>query len=149
MNTLILQDLLDQRPWEDAFDDRTFARAAVYYHKGHVVALRHQPGEPADVLIGAVRGSARQPYRCMIRVRLANDQLSLDNDCSCPVGEYCKHVAALMMMATATPCEFWPGGAATAAEPGSLKPAKTAAAARPPDELAEWARWLLNRMAPK
>ena len=142
MNTLTLQELLDQQPWEDAFDDRTFARAAVYYHKGHVVELRHQPGERADVLTGAVRGSQRQPYQCTIQLRVANGQLSLDSDCSCPVGMDCKHAAALMMMATATPCEFWPGGAATTPAPAWMKALKATPAVRPPDALAEWTRWL-------
>ena len=67
MDTLTLPEVLDQRPWEDTFDNRTFARATMYHRKGHVVELRYQPGERVDVLLGAVRGSRTDaPSSCRL-----------------------------------------------------------------------------------
>jgi superfamily II DNA or RNA helicase len=143
MNTEALQDLLDQTAWEDSFDDRTTTRAANYHHQGHVLALRHAEEDGVDILVGVVRGSQHRPYRCTIRLRLSRQGLGLHSDCSCPVGSQCKHAAALLMVATDTPHEFWPDGNAASAFPG--QPARALPAPAPAlsrNELAAWNPWL-------
>ncbi len=146
MDTIDLQELLDQEDWQRHFDPGTLARAGGYYRGNHVVELRHDPRDESDLLIGAVRGTERRPYLCSIELTVDDDSLELDTDCSCPVGQRCKHAAALLMMATATPCEFWPAGKPTAAQPASSEAPGPATIrqtpARRPDELAEWTRWL-------
>jgi superfamily II DNA or RNA helicase len=145
MNTEALQDMLDQTAWEDSFDDRTTTRAANYYHQGHVLALRHAEEDGVDILMGVVRGSERSPYRCTIRLRSDEQGFDLHSDCSCPVGYHCKHIAALLMVATGTPHEFWPGGNAVSAFPGQLARALLATArpaTLPRNELADWNPWL-------
>ncbi len=147
MNTVDLQELLDQEDWDRYFDQRTLARAAAYYQGDHVVELRHEPLDDGDdLLIGAVRGSARRPYICSIRLTIDDDTLDLDTECSCPVGWQCKHAAALLMMATATPYEFWPAGKPTAAQAVWLESRREApvraAPAQAADQLPEWTHWL-------
>ncbi|MEO8778738.1 MAG: SNF2-related protein, partial [Rhodanobacter sp.] len=146
MDTIDLQELLDQENWQRHFDQGTLVRAAGYYHGKHVVELRHAPRDDGDLLIGAVRGKERRPYRCSVRLTLDDGTLELDTDCSCPVGRRCKHAAALLMMATATPCELWPAGKPAAAPPASFDAPRLLTArpslARQPDQLAEWTHWL-------
>jgi superfamily II DNA or RNA helicase len=150
MDTRTLQEALDHASWEGAFEDKCFARAATYYHNGRVERLQHQPGDGIDVLTGTVRGSERLPYRCKVDLFFDDDELRFDSQCSCPMQLDCKHVAAVMMMATATPYEFWPGAAEAPSAPttpttlSSMMSPRTAAAAAPRDELAEWTRWLMQ-----
>ena len=146
MDTIDLQELLDQENWQRHFDRGTLVRAAGYYHGKHVVELRHAPRHDGDLLIGAVRGTERKPYICSVRLSLDDGALELDTDCSCPVGRRCKHAAALLMMATATPSELWPAAKPAPVPPGSFETPRAQtirrSPVRPPDELAEWAQWL-------
>ena len=110
MNTTELQELLDRWDWEVEFDDRTLSRASGYYDSHRVILLQHVVRDGEDVLSAKVKGSRSEPYACTVRIRCDDDMPKLAADCSCPVGSFCKHAAAGMMMATSTPHEFWPEG---------------------------------------
>lgn len=106
-----------------------------------MLALLHGEEKDADVLTGVVRGSERDPYRCVIRLRMDRQGFDLDSNCSCPVGLHCKHVAAVLMMATDTPHEFCPGGKAASQPSGRIgrRLAETPRRTTPSrDELGNW-----------
>ncbi len=146
MENVDLQELLDQEDWERHFDQRTLARATKYYHDDHVMELHHDPRGEGDLLLGTVRGSERRPYVCSINITIDDDTLVLDTQCSCPVGWQCKHAAALLLMATDTPYEFWPGDKLAVTRPTRLRaPQMEIPALRPArasNQLAEWEHWL-------
>ncbi len=144
MDTPHLQELLDVHPWEDAFDDRTLSRGSAYYHGDRVMSLRHQPGANTDTLLGVVRGSTRQPYSCVIQLSVHQRELRMASSCTCPMGAECKHVVAVLMMATNTPSEFWPD--VRKLVPLLMQAHGLTPPAPPPtpvrDPLREWTHWL-------
>jgi uncharacterized Zn finger protein len=48
-------------------------------------------------ITGKVRGSAGETYRQIIEITGEDDDVSVDGECTCPVGYNCKHVAALLL----------------------------------------------------
>src|SRR5206468_3770679 len=50
-----------------------------------------------DSLSGSVQGSAPEPYEVDVYFHRNGHRIEFDGDCTCPVGYFCKHVAALMM----------------------------------------------------
>ncbi|MGH8151268.1 MAG: SNF2-related protein [Rhodanobacteraceae bacterium] len=144
MNALDLQELLEPMDWVSEFDARTLARAKEYCRNGRVCSLRHTEGDGEDVLTGTIQGSRARPYACTVCIRCDDDAPEFDTDCSCPVGWQCKHAAALLMMASATPPARWPDPHADTADrprqanPVPLLPDHTPRAT----PLLEWTRWL-------
>ncbi|HZX70840.1 MAG TPA: DEAD/DEAH box helicase [Rhodanobacter sp.] len=111
-----LHQLLQHAEWVSNFDERTLQRAADYARRQRVVAIRFTPGKHANhgILEGDIRGSARLPYHCRIEVQAHDAWLTLDTDCSCPVGVDCKHAAAMLVLMANLPPTAWPGMAAPA-----------------------------------
>ena len=145
MHSAQLQELLDEETWRAEFDDRTIARAAEYYNKGRVKELSHEQTSHGDLLIGKVQGGERKPYTCVISIVLHGHQASFDSTCTCPVGSYCKHGAALLMMATGTPFEFWPDSLGSNPDGQARRSAGTPSRPAPPparDDIADWNYWL-------
>ncbi len=158
MDTARLQELLDLRAWDKHFDGATVARGKAYCRAGNVLALNHQSGDDADILLGVVRGNQHVPYRCTLRIRQRDEDLQISSTCTCPMREDCKHVVAVLLTATDTPFAFWPGERprarkkatprdAAVAIPTSQHPAAPATPAADvqathPPSLAEWTRWL-------
>jgi len=70
-----------------------YARGLEYARRGMVISSTWSPDGRA--LTGIVRGSGRHPYR--VFVELAASGTVVDTTCTCPVGDYCKHVAALLL----------------------------------------------------
>jgi len=83
------------RPWRDFFDDVTLARGLAYQRDGRVLSVDVM--DDSD-LIAVVRGSKR--YRVavtLVEVEERREGLFLGDvqgRCSCPLGGYCKHLAA-------------------------------------------------------
>ncbi len=75
----------------------TFDRGRAYAREGRVENL--SSGDHGRMLLGAVRGSGRQPYQTLVRA--GSDPLSWTSRCSCPVGARCKHGVALLLAARA------------------------------------------------
>jgi len=74
------------------------ARAAeagrVYQRQGRVVAFEESPPE----IVARVQGSSSTPYSVRIKVAAADGQgPRIEGACSCPVGAYCKHIAATLI----------------------------------------------------
>ena len=69
----------------------TVAKARPYLH-----AVSHVSWAE-NTLSGKVQGTQRQPYRVHVNFERDQGDLSVDGECSCPVGVDCKHVAALLI----------------------------------------------------
>ena len=82
-------------------DDRTITKAVAYLDRVH--DLRTE----GDMLRAEVEGTETRPYRVAIDLRtsLRHPLSRLHGRCSCPVGDNCKHVAAVMMRALHGPEE--------------------------------------------
>lgn len=76
-------------------DDRTIIKGAAYLDRVHDLRT------DGEMLRAEVKGTKVQPYRVAIDLRtsLRNPLSRLHGHCSCPVGDNCKHVAAVMLEA--------------------------------------------------
>ncbi|WP_049622934.1 SNF2-related protein, partial [Frateuria defendens] len=117
--------LLQQTPWRSYFDERTLKRAQAYARNGCVSALRTDMLDGRLMLRAKVEGSYGQRYDCRVDVDISGPDVE-DAACSCPVGVYCKHAAAMLIAA----------GGDTAARLSPPAPGVPAAA------LEAWERWL-------
>ncbi|MEO7072370.1 MAG: SNF2-related protein, partial [Rhodanobacter sp.] len=148
MDTLQLQYMLGAAPWNEGFDEAAMQRGTRYFRSGRVIALHHQQKTGMDVLLGVVRGSALEPYRCTIRLSLYEGALRLASDCTCPLVAGCKHVVAVLLATQLLALGEWPGahgdGARHAGKAmGSPQGAEpTLAVPFNPDPLPQWTQWL-------
>ena len=94
MSSLLLSpsDLLDQ------VSESFYRRGADYQRSGRVLSSATQQREWSDIVTGRVRGSGEHVYTVYVQLeRDAHDDVSVDGDCSCPVGYNCKHVVAVLL----------------------------------------------------
>jgi uncharacterized Zn finger protein len=80
-------------------DAQSFQRGQNYFNSGAIFDARRQ----GMVLKGRCQGSRSQAYT--VEVTFDNQDI-VENDCSCPLGSYCKHVAALLLTWVHRPQEF-------------------------------------------
>ncbi len=73
----------------ELFGDKTFFKGQDYYDGGHVL----RPVKIENTLYAQVMGSAATPYE----VRAYIDDTNMSTECSCPVGNMCKHGVALLL----------------------------------------------------
>ena len=71
-----------------AFGEKTFSRGQTYFENGYV----ERGVKKGDNLIGTVLGSAPHPYKVKMQMKD-----NIYSRCTCPVGEMCKHGAALLL----------------------------------------------------
>ena len=72
---------------------RAFEAGRVYQRQGRVVALEDRPTE----IVAWVRGSSPAPYSVRIRIAADGQGVRIEGACSCPVGAFCKHIAATLI----------------------------------------------------
>jgi superfamily II DNA or RNA helicase len=72
---------------------KAYEAARIYVREGRVLAFDRD----VEVLSGRVLGTARRPYEQTITVEVARGGVSIDGECTCPVGFNCKHVAAVLL----------------------------------------------------
>ncbi|WP_442971563.1 SWIM zinc finger family protein, partial [Rhodococcus sp. EPR-134] len=79
----------------------TYDRGLVYLRENAVESIGWN--DTADILTGAVSGTAREPYTCTISVSrgAAGTATFTRGLCTCPVRMNCKHVVALVLAAVA------------------------------------------------
>jgi uncharacterized Zn finger protein len=80
-------------------DAQSFLRGQNYFNNGAIFDAQRQ----GMILKGRCQGSRSLAYTVEVTF---GDQDILDNDCSCPLGSYCKHVAALLLTWVHRPQEF-------------------------------------------
>ncbi len=126
-------DLLTEPHVRALAAEKIFTRGDAYCRRGAVLALALR----GDVLLGAVEGTADEPYT--VRIATRGDRILAR--CDCPYAEewgvWCKHaVAVALAVARGTEVERQP----TVAE--LLAPLDRAALARLVEELVEQEPWL-------
>ena len=88
---------------------RAMEAGRVYRRQGRVIGFDERPPE----ITAIVSGSVRTPYQVTIKVTAAERQgVRIEGACSCPVGAYCKHIAAVLIESAAR----YPDAAATPRE---------------------------------
>ena len=73
------------------FSSHELNKAKPYAHA--VFDLQHKNNRISAV----VQGTASSPYRIDITLHPFKDRVSLDTECTCPVGSFCKHCAAVLI----------------------------------------------------
>ncbi|MGJ8632616.1 MAG: SNF2-related protein [Luteolibacter sp.] len=93
-----LVDALQERGWEDFFDQRTLGRAKDYANGSRIQTLRIKEDSPGQgSIVAEVKGTSSKPYVTRIFFESFNSRMDLNPaSCSCPVGYECKHLAAVM-----------------------------------------------------
>lgn len=76
------------------YERRMLGRAKEYYQQNRVGEIETKLLEDLTIYHSKVQGGERQPYRVEIKIQ---DDDVYDSSCTCPVGYYCKHVAALII----------------------------------------------------
>ena len=113
---------------------RAMEAGRIYHRQGRVLSLEEHEQE----IDAVVRGSARQPYSVKIVLTREGSGVRIKGSCTCPVGAYCKHIAAALLESRAR----FPTRAVTpsvAANPSSWPaPAMPAADDSLPPPLAYW-----------
>lgn len=89
----------DEAEIRAAFDAASFQRGRDYARHGAVRAL--ELAADGHELSGLVQGTTPQPYRVQVTVGGGRGRRIIGT-CSCPVGNQCKHAAALMLAALRT-----------------------------------------------
>ena len=111
-----------------------WSRGLQLYHAHKVKQLHIEPRQGHWLLEGRVQGSLRTPYEVSAELHLAPDgQVSQWlSDCSCPVGEDCKHGVALTLKAAHQGLQLLGGlnGLGQGAEHGAAPSAEQAQAVR-------------------
>lgn len=113
MDSLDLHDLLAQHGWLALFDARTQARGGDYARQGAVRVLEAlTASETSIVLHASVAGSGGHIYTVDVAVSVKGNRLVVGGRCTCPVGNQCKHVVAVLEVAATRSPVHWPGNAA-------------------------------------
>ena len=82
------------------FRDRDWQRGQGYQRTRRVTRCEVTQGDDGHAAIDSeVHGSASNTYQQQVRVSLENGKLLVAGQCTCPVGQNCKHVAAVCMHA--------------------------------------------------
>ena len=98
MPSFPLSDALNPREWRDMFDNRSLSRANQYLRR--VSSIERRDTGDTVTLDARVMGTAAKPYVTSVTIEpIAPGRYAYDGQCSCPVGWFCKHVAALLMVA--------------------------------------------------
>jgi superfamily II DNA or RNA helicase len=120
---------------------RALEAGRIYQKQRRVTDFENHGG---GVMTARVQGNERRPYQQDITVtRRATGQIVIESDCSCPVGQNCKHVAAALFeglaRASAPFARNDAFGLPRAAAPGTLtQPAPRPPAQELPPDLAMW-----------
>ena len=94
---MTLSELTESKVKEN-FGDRTFSRGLDYYNNDHVL----RTVKVGNTLYAEVMGSAFKPYK----VSTSIEEPETHTDCTCPVGNMCKHGAALILKWLHEPSSF-------------------------------------------
>ena len=91
----------DPRSLEQLSEAGAWARGLMLYRQQRVLGLEIEPADGYWLLMGEVQGSDPDPYELEVDIQVQpNGALSSwSSDCSCPVGQQCKHGVALTLKA--------------------------------------------------
>jgi superfamily II DNA or RNA helicase len=85
--------------WGGRFDRGSKLRAEDYADEATITEVEVIDIDSAGELIvtASVQGTRRKPYETAVVLRESRGHWKVESDCTCPVGYYCKHAAALLM----------------------------------------------------
>jgi superfamily II DNA or RNA helicase len=90
--------ILDEPDLRRRFGSATYQRAVDYVRRGKVLACSHRYDEDGDLDIrGNVEGSVGEVYATTVSVGDTGRGVWIYGQCTCPVGEGCKHTVALLL----------------------------------------------------
>src|SRR3954452_1603005 len=116
---LVLSDVLKRKEIYTFFGRSAFEKAVAYQAQGRVTGL--ELSDDLTHIRAKVRGSGSNIYRVEIQLDFSHGRLAdLDGECTCPMAENCKHVAATLLEALsgkAPPPAAFPSKGGTAAAP--------------------------------
>jgi hypothetical protein len=82
--------------WRQFFSSGAMSRGIEYAQQGAVLSRRFSPQQDSMIIHGEVLGSGSEPYALEITCNEENAKLVLSSTCTCSVGNYCKHAAAVL-----------------------------------------------------
>jgi len=110
---------------------RSFQAGRAYWGEGRVGPI--SASGDGKTIYATVRGSKAQRYQQTIRVgQTASGRRALEGVCSCPIGQDCKHVAAVLLACQDAAAEARGQPPAAASAPSPSRPRPAAAAPPPP-----------------
>ena len=82
-------------------ENAVYARGLDLYRNQRVLDLAIEPLKDVWLLTGRVQGTTHDPYDVSVEVKRSPEGrvLDWDSDCTCPVGDQCKHAIALLIKA--------------------------------------------------
>ncbi len=97
MDESLYRQLLS-RSMASVLDRATLDKGADYVRRGRVREIWfNRDGDDGGILLGAVQGSADDPYTAGVRIGLGSGRPDVDTQCTCPLEGECKHVAAIAL----------------------------------------------------
>ncbi len=93
----MLEKIASANELSHEFDPGSFSRGLAYFRDGRVLESKLEEHGDHDVVTGLVRGSGAKQYQVHILIEDGPGGISVDGDCSCPVGFNCKHVVSTLM----------------------------------------------------
>lgn len=99
---LTLADLADRALLRLHVDEGTIDRGVTYARQGYVIDLDVARNRDGYVLQSSVAGSGAATYQTVVSARRDHDApVEIYTACSCPVGRFCKHAVATVLVAHA------------------------------------------------
>jgi len=93
--------LIEDERLQLEFTFQSLTRGLRYFKSGRVLQVESVDGGSA--IVGHVDGTRDEPYEVRISVERQGEELRFFGVCSCPVGVWCKHVAAVLAAAREQP----------------------------------------------
>ncbi|TAE78133.1 MAG: helicase SNF [Verrucomicrobia bacterium] len=94
-----VENALRTRRWESIFDPSTMIRAKAYASAASIKELEliELRGSGGLIITAEIQGNRTTPYSTSLELRQNQRMWAVETNCTCPVGEECKHGAALML----------------------------------------------------
>ncbi|QJE96439.1 DEAD/DEAH box helicase [Luteolibacter luteus] len=135
-----LHEWIATEGWGSRFDRITRLRGNDYANERSIRDVEWIDIEGAGELIvtASVQGTRRKPYETSVVLRESRGLWTVESECTCPVGSYCKHAVALLQLLRTKIAEPPPSPAPpvskTALEPGLASWLEELEAAATPDD---------------
>src|SRR5699024_10932451 len=133
LNSFGLHRLLAEGGWQHSFTHRTLQRGVACAREERVQSLTHTTLDPStEALTGSVSDEKPNTHPCAAELRNNRGNLPATAQCNCTEDNPCVHAAAMLVMASHTVPDEWPGSA-TLRGRGTRRPNRKAASAKIPE----------------
>jgi len=90
-------DTLTHQKIKPFFDNACFQRGMSYYAEDRVDDLDIEIKNNSEIITASVEGGGERIYQVQIVLKTRFNKLTIDGECTCPVGFNCKHVVATLL----------------------------------------------------